>query len=460
MGGWEQGRKTVYSLAHRCRSWVKCIKRLDRWSDATDTADEQGVLLGKPDLDEYLTRWVLEITGRTAAPAPLDSEQSVSGSPGHKPGPCEAPMREGVQPPEARRWLFLLLGFLTFENMGQLWIVCRSWQDLLLHSLSGKAVSPPIALMAERRLAALGCGCALAMRQIYPNAACLGGGLRALRWGGKAAGSSLLSLDVDAWTKEGLLAALPHLSLLRFLRVFHLKDDGWTSAERIAWPTRLQEGAAALPGAVLVHLRGRAPRRLLVFMRSRADVDALQEETSGLAIRADVEELHLVDLSPVGLTSLRGLFGVGGTLRGAFLRRLLLYRTRSSDRFEGFFLAVRCALPNLEELYAAYCDSRPAEVQISELSSLLEARGPSLRRIAAANSALQGVESLGLVGPLPDLRLHLPHNYKSAHTRPEGLGSWAWTWFGAGSPLCPRKTVNTALLQRPCFLILATDTTI
>jgi len=342
-------------------------------------------------------------------------------------------------------------------EVNQLWLDC-------LHVFSGTALpaGSPFLRRAAHSLSARGIPFAMSSRQLHPNCSGSGVGLVPTSlFQACTVNESLLSLDIDAWTVLEMISVLPLLVSLRFLRVFHLVGRS-KSKQPISWPPGLQKGAAAVPGQVLLHTSGRPPKRLLLYLRSYEDVAAssLQVLHSALHHETATEELHLVDTATKGCTTLRGLFGKAGPLYEAPLRRLLYFRHRTAAPFEGFLSAVRVALPNLEEVYVSYSSKKCPETARSELVALLSARASTLRRFAVGGEACAGVCIRNLAMSLPgltvDLRLGLSRKYNFNLSCPEGVADWSWTWFGAGSPLCPSLNAGSKqpLLDADSFIVL------
>lgn len=428
----------------------ECLGALQFCRGSFDAAALQLLSTDMSDLLDFRAKWFAEIDVQNT-PALTSSASAAPDQSSHTRLSCAEDSRRAelcyAGPPLPRTCVreVCTRGLLEDTDYRALWTTCRTNAAAALYFLSGRPWSgrSSLPLRALQFLAAHDYPLALAVRRVCVNdTAC---GRRLAAWscnfdllGGMR--NHLVSLDVECWSFLDMQRAFPQLVALRFLRMRSVASQNFFPEQIIesgglAWPQALR--AAAVPGQLLAHMRGTPPKRLLVFFLGKTDSGP--DELQGLRFAVDtglVEELHLIDTLPRGCLTLKGLFGKGGAIRDAPLRRFLLFREKFSSLFEGFFCALKVALPCIEEVYAAY---RGVLLQ-DELENFLQARQSTLRRLAIPQQAnLPQAVTIAGKSAQTDLRLDLPCEYDHALTRPLGISDWAWTSFGAGSPLCPRS---------------------
>lgn len=403
-------------------------------------------------LSDFRADWLAEL-GQLGLPADLDYQGAADPVEEEACGRGRSTAVGDGRPMLPRKivWEVSSQHLLQSKDLAALWRTNSENALLVLSSLAGRPLRTPALRSALLYLARRGCKLAIAERQVYASSTA--GGLTTFSYfdllGGQISPTldrSLVSLDIDCWSMGKACSLLNDLTSLRFLRVWSLDHAGvYPLGESVGvrWPQSIQ--AAALPLQLLEHMQGQPPKRLLVFLRD-VDLDLPYARTACLheaAHAGSLEELHLIDTSRTGCLTLRGMFGKEGLLRGAPLRRFLLYRETlvKAGYLEGFFCALKVALPSVEELYAGYTDRRPLAVQKAELRCALEAQPSALRRLATTQQAWSSsVPPDGGEAALVHVRLDMPHDYDHVRTRPVGLSGWDWTCFGSGSPLCPRST--------------------
>lgn len=426
------------------RARQECLVALEKCEWCPDGAVLQLMSGGTDPLQDFRSEWLAELGEQRAICSGLTAVEAAS--------PCSdgddiRSASKDKRPLLFRKfvWEVCTQGLLATEDLQALWKTCPAHAGIVIPHLAGKALPARARVLevAVRYLTMQGHLVAMAARQVYAGWSATG----LAAWPPRTLqdakiASRLVSLDVDCLSLRQLLSALPQMHALQFLRVWSVVEAwsvvegslGESRAESIDWPSALR--AVAVPACVLGCMEGRAPSRLLVLFRTKEDTGFMAQESLKRAAQSGgVEELHLIDTSHLGSLTLKAMFGKGGVLRGAPLRRFLLHRS-SREEIEGFLCALKVALPCIEEVYAAYSDMRRLHFHQGELESLLDKDQSTLRRLALSSRVwLSRYDSPKRT--LTDLRLQLPHEYNCGLTCPVGVDDWSWTSFGSGSPLCP-----------------------
>eukprot|EP00933_Yihiella_yeosuensis_P064000 TRINITY_DN67312_c0_g1_i1.p1 TRINITY_DN67312_c0_g1~~TRINITY_DN67312_c0_g1_i1.p1 ORF type:complete len:504 (-),score=71.45 TRINITY_DN67312_c0_g1_i1:248-1759(-) len=282
-------------------------------------------------------------------------------------------------------------------------------------------------------------------------------------------GSGLVAFDVDFLMTEELFNAMPQLVCLRHLRVLHLSDVRNELGPKVNWPSSIKD--AALPGSALTFISSssKPPERLLLILRSSSDTFTMAGSLKDSLnhVEEPVHELHLVDISKDGLLTLQGMFSRdNGFLRDAPLRRLLLYRMPSANRFEGCFRAMKVSLPNLEELFAVFKDCRDPNDILQELRELRQHRSGTLCKIVVSNQSVNGAEAVESAGEVKtsaadcsivdvdkyDFRWMSPSSISDNWMKPSLIiDNCSWSCFGQGNTQHPLHHAPHCFSQQKSF---------